>query len=218
MARAHDELDEKILDAALQRILQVGIRRSSLDDIARRSGINRVTIYRRFSGKENLIETVLHREIRRILAEATAIAATTSGVEAQIEETVLYVLHLTRTHPLVTQMLAVSPEEALEFYTVRGEELVSQGISYIVGVLEGAQEKGVVGRYDPRPVAELVARFAHSLMLTPTAGADFGDEETARAFVRTAVVPLMLHGIGPSGAGRNPAPRETVAATRAEGL
>ncbi len=203
MARAHDELDEKILDAALQRILQVGIRRSSLDDIARRSGINRVTIYRRFSGKDNLIETVLNREIQRILAEATTIVATTTGIEAQIEATVLYVLRLTRTHPLVTQMLAVAPDEALEFYTVRGEELVSQGISYIVSVLEAAQDSGAIDRYDPRPVAEIVARFAHSLMLTPSAGVDFGDDEAARAFVRTAIVPLMTRGIVAS----PPAPR-----------
>ncbi|WP_054812739.1 TetR/AcrR family transcriptional regulator [Nocardia arizonensis] len=195
MARAHDELDEKILDAALQRILQVGIRRSSLDDIARRSGINRVTIYRRFSGKENLIETVLNREIQRILAEATAIVETTPGIAAQIEETVLFVLRLTRTHPLVTQMLAVAPEEALEFYTVRGEELVSQGISFIVSVLQAAQSRNVIDRYDPQPVAELVARFAHSLMLTPSAGVDFADDEAARTFVRTTFVPLMMYGI-----------------------
>lgn len=196
MVRTYDEVDERILDATLARILQVGIRRSSLDDIARRCGINRVTIYRRFSGKDNLIEAALYREIGRVLAEASAVAAGTSGVDAQIEETVYFVLRLTRTHPLVTQLLAVAPEEALGFYTVRGEELVSQGIDYIGGVLRTAQEQGLLARYDPRPVAELIARMAHSLMLTPTAGVDFDDEDTARAFIRGTIVPLMKYGIG----------------------
>ncbi|MFI5718571.1 TetR/AcrR family transcriptional regulator [Nocardia sp. NPDC051750] len=200
MLRAFDEVEETILDAALQRILQVGIRRSSLDDIARRSGLNRVTIYRRFAGKDNLVDAVLAREIQRVLVEATAIATTTRGVDAQIEETVLYILRLTRTHPLVTQLIEVAPEEALSFYTVRGEELVSQGIKFIVSILDAAQERGEIARYDTRPVAELVARFAHSLMLTPTAGADFGDEKSARAFVRAAILPLMQHGLAPSGA------------------
>ncbi|MEU1981210.1 helix-turn-helix domain-containing protein [Nocardia sp. NPDC019395] len=205
MLRAFDEVDETILDAALQRILQVGIRRSSLDDIARRSGLNRVTIYRRFAGKDNLVDAVLAREIQRVLAEATAIATTTRGVDAQIEETVLYILRLTRTHPLVTQLIEVAPEEALSFYTVRGEELVSQGIKFIVSILDAAQERGEIDSYDTRPVAELVARFAHSLMLTPTAGADFGDEESARTFVRATILPLMRHGLGSSR--RQPATR-----------
>ncbi|WP_280417396.1 TetR/AcrR family transcriptional regulator [Nocardia carnea] len=195
MFRTYDEVDERILDATLGRILQVGIRRSSLDDIARRCGLNRVTLYRRFSGKDALIEAALSREISRVLAEATAIASTTEGTDAQIEETVLFVLRLTRTHPLVTQLLAVAPEEALGFYTVRGEEMVSQGIEYIAGVLTAGQEQGGLARYDPRPVAELVARMAHSLMLTPTAGIDFDDEQAARAFIRTTIVPLMKYGI-----------------------
>ncbi|MEU4311613.1 TetR/AcrR family transcriptional regulator [Nocardia sp. NPDC024068] len=196
MVRSYDEVDERILDATLARILQVGIRRSSLDDIARRCGINRVTIYRRFSGKDNLIEAALSREIGRVLTEASTIAATASGVDAQIEETVLFVLRLTRTHPLVTQLLSVAPEDALGFYTVRGQEMVSQGIEYIAGVLQAAQEQGLLARYDPRPVAELVARMAHSLMLTPIAGVDFDDERAARDFVRGTIVPLMKYGIG----------------------
>lgn len=195
MFRTYDEVDERILDATLGRILQVGIRRSSLDDIARRCGLNRVTLYRRFSGKDALIEAALSREIGRVLAEATEIAATTEGTDAQIEETVLFVLRLTRTHPLVTQLLAVAPEEALSFYTVRGEEMVSQGIEYIAGVLALGQEQGILDRYDPRPVAELIARLVHSLMLTPTAGVDFDDEQAARAFIRATIVPLMKYGI-----------------------
>ncbi|GGK98790.1 TetR/AcrR family transcriptional regulator [Nocardia jinanensis] len=202
MVRSYDEVDERILDATLGRILQVGIRRSSLDDIARRAGVTRVTIYRRFSGKDDLIEATLSREIGRVLGEATTIATTTSGIDAQIEETVLYILRLTRTHPLVTQLLAVAPDEALGFYTVRGEEMVSQGIEYITAVLETGQEQGVLHRYDPRPVAEMIARMAHSLLLTPVAGVDFGDEDAARAFIRTAIVPLMKYGFGPGPGGR----------------
>ncbi|WP_459547425.1 TetR/AcrR family transcriptional regulator [Nocardia sp. X0981] len=197
MAEGYDEVDEKIMDAALERILQVGIRRSSLEDIARRAGINRITIHRRFSGKDNLVEAVIERETRRMLAEVTTIAATAEEVDAQIEETTLHVLLQTRIHRLVTHLLRVAPEEALGFYTVRGEHLVGLGIDYISGMLTHAQNAGLIDHYDPRPVAELVARLAHSLMLTPgnSGGTDFTDPEQARAFVRTTIVPLMKHGL-----------------------
>ncbi|MGW4325022.1 TetR/AcrR family transcriptional regulator [Nocardia sp. NPDC004573] len=196
MRERADGVDERILDAALDRILQLGIRRASLEDIARRAGLSRITIHRRFAGKDNLIEAVLARETRRMLAEVTAIAATADSVDAQIEETMLYVLLQTRIHRLVTQLLRVAPEEALRFSTVQGERLVSIGIEYIVGMLTHAQSAGLIAAYDPYPVAEIVARLAHSLLLTPGGGSvDFTDDERARAFVRTTIVPLIEHGI-----------------------
>ncbi|MGW5382133.1 TetR/AcrR family transcriptional regulator [Nocardia sp. NPDC003963] len=202
MAESGDSVDEAIMDAALERILQVGIRRASLEDIARRAGLNRITIHRRFAGKDNLVEAVLERETQRMLTEVTAIATTATTVEAQIEETILHVLLQTRIHRLVTQLLRVAPEEALGFYTVQGERLVAIGIDYIVDMLTHAQDAGLVDRYDPHPVAELIARLAHSLMLTPgVGGVDFTDPEAARTFVRTTVVPLMKYGIAPPGAG-----------------
>jgi len=191
-----DEPEERILDAALARIMQVGIRRASLDDIARRARLNRVTIYRRFRTKENLIDAVLRREIERALAEATAIVAATEGIDARIEIAVLYVLRQTRTHPLVTRLLDVAPDEAVTFYTVRGEELVRLGIGYIVGLLRATQELGLIDRYDPEPVAELVARLAHSVLMTPAGGVNFEDDTQLRAFVTAAIVPMVKHGIG----------------------
>ncbi|WP_024805860.1 TetR/AcrR family transcriptional regulator [Nocardia sp. BMG51109] len=196
MADGYDEADEAIMDAALERILQVGIRRASLEDIARRAGINRITIHRRFAGKDNLVEAVLERETQRMQVEVTAIAAAAPGVDAQIEETVLYVLLQTRIHRLVAELLRVAPEEALGFYTVQGGRLVALGIDYIVGMLTHAQSAGLIAGYDPRPVAELVARLAHSLMLTPDGGSvEFTDPDAARTFVRTTIVPLMKRGI-----------------------
>ncbi|WP_159846846.1 TetR/AcrR family transcriptional regulator [Nocardia sp. CY41] len=196
MTERADGVDERILDAALDRILQFGIRRASLEDIARRAGLSRITIHRRFAGKDNLIEAVLARETRRMLAEVTAIAATADSVDAQIEDTMLYVLLQTRIHRLVTQLLRVAPEEALRFSTAQGERLVSIGIEYIVGMLTHAQSAGLIAAYNPHPVAELVARLAHSLLLTPGGGSvDFTDDERARAFVRTTIVPLIRHGI-----------------------
>ncbi|WP_019930616.1 TetR/AcrR family transcriptional regulator [Nocardia sp. BMG111209] len=197
MGTDRDDVDERIMDAALERILQVGIRRASLDDIARRAGLNRITIYRRFAGKDNLVEATLARETRRMLAEVTTVVTTTEGVDAQIEAAVLYVLRTTRSHPLVTQLLNVAPDEAMSFYTVRGEEMIRQGVDYIVAVLELTRQRGLIDDYDPRPVAELLARLAHSLFLTPGGGVDFKDHDRAREFVRAAVVPLVKHGIGP---------------------
>ncbi|MGF6888282.1 AcrR family transcriptional regulator [Nocardia sp. GAS34] len=195
MAAARDDMDERLLDATLQRVLQVGIRRASLDDIARRAGVNRVTIYRRFTTKENLIEAMLTREIQRTLAEVTAIATATTGTDHQIEEAIVHVLRQTHAHPLVTKLLDVAPEEILDFFTVRGQQGVALGIGYIVQILQSSQQSGVIDTYDPHPVAELLARLAHSVLLTPTGGLDFRDDAQVRAFVAAGIVPLVQHGL-----------------------
>src|SRR3989304_524825 len=46
---------DRILQAALDLFLQQGIRKTSIDDVADRAGVTRVTVYRHFSDREQLI-------------------------------------------------------------------------------------------------------------------------------------------------------------------
>ena len=46
-----DPATEAILDAALVEFERHGIRRVALDDVARRAGVSRTTIYRRFANR-----------------------------------------------------------------------------------------------------------------------------------------------------------------------
>jgi AcrR family transcriptional regulator len=46
---------ERILQSALDLFLQQGIRKTSVDDVAERAGVTRVTVYRHFSDRQQLI-------------------------------------------------------------------------------------------------------------------------------------------------------------------
>lgn len=64
----NEETRQKILDAALQAILESGYR-ASVDDIARRAGVVKQTIYHHFAGKDALFaETV------RCMAESVRVS------------------------------------------------------------------------------------------------------------------------------------------------
>lgn len=73
MALAHEPGEDadaatgRILDAALAEFEDFGLRRSTMEDIAKRCGMSRITIYRRFPRKENLVEAVLLRELKSFL-------------------------------------------------------------------------------------------------------------------------------------------------------
>ena len=54
--------DTALLDAARASILAVGWRRSTLTDVARRAGVSRMTIYRRWPDMQTLLADLLVRE------------------------------------------------------------------------------------------------------------------------------------------------------------
>ncbi len=53
--------EEAILTAAAQEFTEVGVRKASVDEIARRAEVSRSTLYRRFPNKESLLVAVATR-------------------------------------------------------------------------------------------------------------------------------------------------------------
>src|SRR3954462_5164187 len=70
-----DETTERILAGAVEHAEDFGMRRFTMDDVARRVGVSRVTVYRYFPKKDRLIEAVLLREMRRFLREVDGAVA-----------------------------------------------------------------------------------------------------------------------------------------------
>lgn len=52
---------ERILQAALDLFLQQGIRKTSLDEIAERAGVTRMTVYRHFADREQLVQAAFEQ-------------------------------------------------------------------------------------------------------------------------------------------------------------
>lgn len=65
-------LDEDVLlDAARECVLSVGVRRTTLTDIAKRAGISRMTVYRRFPGVTSVVAALMTREFGALLGKTT---------------------------------------------------------------------------------------------------------------------------------------------------
>src|SRR5947207_15718722 len=64
---ADDALSERILDAALDLAAASGLRRLTMDDVARRAQVGRMTVYRRFGNHASLVDALAVRECRRCL-------------------------------------------------------------------------------------------------------------------------------------------------------
>ncbi|MDO8209964.1 TetR/AcrR family transcriptional regulator [Conexibacter sp. CPCC 206217] len=111
--------DDALLDAARACVLAVGVRRTTVTDIARRAGVSRMTLYRRHPDVTSLIQALMTREFSAIIGDVNRTAATlTSARERLVEGAVLGADRLTR-NPLFLRIVDVDPELLLPYVTTR---------------------------------------------------------------------------------------------------
>src|SRR3954463_1066019 len=113
MRGAEDTL-EAILDAAVVEFEQHGFRRVALDDVARRAGVSRTTIYRRFSNKDELVAAVIERENVALFADIAA-ELKQAGPQSNyyVEAFTLSILRF-RRHRVLNRMMSDEPAVVLE--------------------------------------------------------------------------------------------------------
>ena len=59
--------DDRLLDAARECVLAVGVRRTTVTDVARRAGVSRMTLYRRYPDLEAVLAALMTREFGRLI-------------------------------------------------------------------------------------------------------------------------------------------------------
>jgi AcrR family transcriptional regulator len=109
---------DPVLDAARASVLAVGFRRTTLTDVARRAGVSRMTLYRRFPDLEGVLAALMTREFGELVADA---AARAEGATTR-ERVVAMVVHGSRAlaeDPLFERLLDVDPELLLPYVTQR---------------------------------------------------------------------------------------------------
>nr|WP_198151886.1 TetR/AcrR family transcriptional regulator [Kibdelosporangium sp. MJ126-NF4]CEL20719.1 Transcriptional regulator, TetR family [Kibdelosporangium sp. MJ126-NF4]CTQ89632.1 Transcriptional regulator, TetR family [Kibdelosporangium sp. MJ126-NF4] len=187
-----DPVSEAILDAALVEFLDYGLRRTNVDAVAKRAGVSRATLYRRFVNRDVLVQAVLVRECRRFFGSVAAAVDRLPTARERLVEGFVVGVRYTRRDPLLSRLLASDPEALLPYLTVNGGIVVAVARDFLVGQAEALPggDKPVDGR-DPAGVAELFVRLAISFTLTPDSCIPLGDDESVRAFARSYLAVLM---------------------------
>ncbi|TQM70812.1 TetR family transcriptional regulator [Actinomadura hallensis] len=186
-----DDLDTRILDAALAEFETYGLRRVSVEDVAKRAGVARTTIYRRFTNKEQLLQAVILRECRRFL---TAIAEATENLaspEDAVVEGFVVGLQSARTHPLMTRVLESEPEAVIPQLSMNGGAVMLAARDILADRLRRARPGDAE---DHNTVAEVLLRLAVSLLIVPGGGLALDDEEEIRAFARDYLTRMLRSG------------------------
>ncbi|MFF7941816.1 TetR/AcrR family transcriptional regulator [Nocardia gipuzkoensis] len=187
---AAETIEERILEAALIQFGQVGVKKTTIEDIARKAGVDRVTVYRRVGARDDVVRAVTEREVRKLLAELGELPARHDTLEGLVVDVFATVLTRWRTHPLVQRMLTLEPDRLLPQLTTEGGAFFMMSVAATTEVLRNAmREKGFPEVPDLDVRVEVVCRIVHSLILQPIGAIDLDSGLTA--FARDYIRPII---------------------------
>jgi len=184
-----DRATKAILDAAVVEFQQHGFRRVALDDVARRAGVSRTTIYRRFTGRDELVAAVIDRE------NAVLFANIADELKSRRPQSNYYVEAFTcaivrfRQHRVLTRMIADEPGLMLELAHQYWEPAVERMAAALRVIFpDGFAEQ--IGADAVDELADTILRYATMVLLLP-AREPLLDADDLRAFVTTHFLPSL---------------------------
>jgi len=150
------DVGDRILAAAASCVIDFGVERVTLAEIARRAGVSRPTVYRRWPDTRSVLAALLTRHITAALSE---VPARESGREALVDRVVAVAERL-RNDDLV--MAVLRSELALVYIAQRLGSSQQMLISALADEVRAAQRDGSVRYGDPRQLAAMVLLITQS--------------------------------------------------------
>lgn len=161
----------QILDAAYELVLAVGMKRTSMAEIARHAGVSRATLYRHWPNVHAVVGALTTREIAAASAAAFPLAAP-SG-RAALVRGIVRMVRAVRTHPLTCKIVEVDPEFLLPYLLERRGTSTTQQLALIeAGIRAGRADRSVRGGGRAATQARTLWLTACSFALTAPVLAD----------------------------------------------
>ncbi|MGC4933595.1 TetR/AcrR family transcriptional regulator [Gordonia sp. DT30] len=189
---SEDDIRNRILDAAREQFSSFGIRLSSMEDVARRANVARVTIYRRFPNKDALVEAVTLLEFRKYFDQFLVDIKAAPTVSDRVVLGFTSSLRAMRNNPVLGGLLLADPHILASSMIGDGGQMVSVVRQFVADQLRREQTAGHVGTgVDVDLVAEVMVRMSASFLAIPSSIVDVDDEGQMANLARWLLVPLL---------------------------
>ena len=189
---------EEILQAALEVFTDRGFAATKLEDVARRAGVTKGTIYLYYENKEALFKALVRETIVPVIAKGEALAHSFTGTARDLfEQLFREYFRLMCDTPLsgIPRLMIAEagnfPELARFYY----EEVVTRGHRLMAGVLERGMKAGEFRRVNVAVATKLaMAPLMHAVVARKAFAACMPEGFDVAKYLDTHI-DLYLHGI-----------------------
>ncbi len=196
--RRKDARPEEIIAAALEVFADRGFAATKLEDVARRAGVTKGTIYLYFENKEALFKALIRQTIVPVIAKGEALAQSFTGSARDLFERLVREYWrlvgetaLVGIPKLMMAEAANFPQLARFYY----EEVVTRGHRLMAGVIERGVKAGEFRRVDVMVAAKLaMSPVMHAVIARKAFSACMPEGFDVGKYLDTHI-DLYLHGI-----------------------
>lgn len=176
------DVGDRILDAAASCVRDFGVQRVTLAEIARRAGVSRPTVYRRWPDTQTILAALL---TGRVLSAWNDVPMRGRGRAALVRR-IVGVSRRLRDDDLIVGVLRAAPELAMVYIADRLGTSQQVMIDVLAHEIRKAQQGNSIRRGDPRRLAATVLLIAQSVVqsgqiVAPILDADELDIELSHA-------------------------------------
>jgi AcrR family transcriptional regulator len=181
------DLEARAAEALLACVARQGLRKTTLDDVAREAGTSRATLYRYFASKQAVVDAAVRLEAQRVTAALLAAAAATTTLEDAVVA-VLRTAHGELTsHPALHYVALVEPERLLPSLSFGGlDGLLARASAALAPAFAP-----YLGADDAARGAEWVTRIGLTLLCAPHPPVPLDDEAAVRRYAAAFIVPAL---------------------------
>jgi len=155
-------VEGRILEAAASCVLAYGVERVTLAEIARRAGVSRPTVYRRFPDTRSILAALLTMRITHALDDVPS-----RGVGREhVVDRVVAVAGRLRRDDVIMAVLHEAPELAMVYLSERLGTSQQILLDTVAGELKSAQDEGSMRAGDARQFAAMSLLITQSTILS----------------------------------------------------
>lgn len=178
-----EDLESRCLDAVRDSVLAVGVTRTTMTDVARRAGVSRMTLYRRWPDLAGVLADAMTREWTALSPQrSTGREATTpAGISSVITATVSAL----QDNPLFHKILDVDPDLLLPYVLDRRGRTQQTLLDLTIALVAAGQHDGAVRSGDPALLGRLLILTAQGFALSSPTMADAARPEHLLAELRS---------------------------------
>jgi AcrR family transcriptional regulator len=153
------------LDAARDCILDVGWRRTTLTEVARRAGVSRMTIYRTWADMPTLLGDLMTREWAGVVTTQVAASDSIDAVERLVTG-IVGTARALRANELFVRIVELDPELILPYLFSRRGRSQDLILSLTIQAVEEGQADGSIRAGHPGTMARAVLLAVHGFVLS----------------------------------------------------